>query len=100
MLSDGTRERIESEKFTLTNSSAYLDAYISSDNANGVAVVSADSSENFYLNIFRKKSLGGESSPEKDFSIIFFDDITSREITTITGSDGKVTIPDIIRKNI
>ena len=52
---DGSRQEISSEDFTLTASSAFLDAHISSENVSGLAVISADSQKNFFLNVTRKK---------------------------------------------
>lgn len=97
---DGSRQEISSEDFTLTASSAFLDAHISSENVSGLAVISADSQEKFFLNVTRKKSLSDTGNADKNFRVTFLDDITNREIISLEKQDEKVTIPDAITKNI
>ena len=47
---NGTNREITSEEFSITASSAYLDGYLSSENATGIVAVTADKNEKFALN--------------------------------------------------
>lgn len=97
-LLDGSVEKISSENFVVTASSEFLDANISSEKNNFVTVVTADASEKFFLNIFRKKNITDSGTPENNFSIKIFDDLTNREIGKISGNNGVVEIPENISK--
>lgn len=101
-LVDGTyADEKNSENFTITVSSAYLDSFLSTDNSQGEAYISADRNEKFYLNVVRKESVAATGKAENNFSVKILDDITGREIIAkIDGKNGKIEIPASVSKNI
>lgn len=83
-LSDGSIEKKFSKNFTLTASSEYLDANISTENGTNLVAVTADSDEKIFVNILRKKSLTDVGVAESDFEMTIFDDLNNYEIIKIS----------------
>lgn len=99
-LTDGTKIIKNSENFSLTVSSAFLDGFISSDNVSNVDSILADADGAYYLNVVRKEAAASAGNPEKDFSVKLINDITSKEVLAAQkATDGKFALPAAITKN-
>lgn len=84
--------------FLLTNSSAFLDAHLSSDKAEFVSTISANSPDTFFLDVTRKQNTTATSALVSNVNIKVMNDLTGEEIVTDNFAQ-KWLIPTTITKN-